>query len=164
MTVERGLLRTDPRTVYEAIFEIEYGAALATRHCVLYRNLDRGIRILTAFLASGVVVGLLAQAPMLSTVLSVLTALCTAFTAVVDLSKIADKHDHDRRAFVELRAKADSMALGKIDKALGKIRVDAALTLRGLYYPAYNEATHRIGRPDWARPLKRWERFLSLLS
>ena len=164
MFKSRGTVRADPRTLYEAQRDIEYAISLATFHCHLYTNIANGIRWLTAFLASATVVGLLARWPVVSLALGVATAALTAFTAVVDLRKLAERHESDRKRFLALQSKSDAMTLVQIDKALPTIRAKCAPTLRGLEYPAFNDMARRAGRPDWVRPLGWWERLLDTLT
>lgn len=164
MNGARDTVRTDERTTYEAKLDIQYAICLSERHCALYRHLDKGIRFITAFFASGAVATTLSTWPRTALALGVATAACAALAAVVDLGALTRKHDEDRRAFLGLLQRADGLSLAQVDKALVGLRKKAAPTLRGLEYPAYNDMVRQVGRTDYLKSLTRWETFLRILS
>ncbi|MCA9002809.1 MAG: hypothetical protein KDB61_12855 [Planctomycetes bacterium] len=154
--------RTDPRTVQEALLDVDYAVVLWGLHMRFWR---RARALVTVFLVAGssfAVVSWAQQDPKMASIAALLLVLFSAFNFAVSPADRQAEARERHRTYAELRSQLPVDAtLEQVDAALRKAAITDPPAIESLRYIAYNDnllskgyPTHVVRGFYWPRALR----------
>ncbi|WP_029221542.1 hypothetical protein [Xanthomonas cassavae] len=159
--------RTTPtnysRTKGEALLDLDFAIEISVLNQRFYERVSKGIAFLSLLAGSAAFVTIFSPNSVVVTVAGFLVGAFALAEKVYDFRGKAVIHAELIRSFLRLKARAKDLTLEQLDAAFGKASEKSIPVVQGLRMPAYNNNVRRHGFTDYARPLRRWEKFLYAL-
>lgn len=151
-----------PRTVEEAIRDLDYVCRLSQRHRRFYNRLHGLLRFLELLGGSAAVGVAFSGSPTGIKIAGVLVAIVAYTNFAFDPGARAKEHDHCGNQYAALRASVSGMTMEQIDeRRLAIAEPDYFETLR---MPSWNDMMRRHGFVSSAQPLSWRQRIMSVLA
>ena len=158
------VVRTDPRTHYEAVFDVGYGVNINRMNARAHRRLAHilsGGQVLAGTAAfTTVVANVPGAVPYLGLAVAALSVLGHFMAPAEKAVQFAEL----QRRFTRLQGRAAKLGIDAIDREIAEIRADAPDGIDALDVPAYNCTAQQIGRPDAQLRVHVGHRLASLLA
>jgi hypothetical protein len=155
---------SEARTLYEVKAEIAYAARLFERHTRLYGRVSKYVKLATLALSIAPIASLLEKFPKeLGLVFGAIVAVLSLCDVIWDPGKSAVTHEHHRKEYQRLMAKASGLSVDELDKLIDEYRIDDPVVFDSLKIPSQNDVLVALGHSQ-CRSLKPLERMFAAVS
>lgn len=142
------VVRTDPRTHYEAVFDVSYGVNINRMNARAHRRLAHVLSGAQVLAGTAAFTSVIANAPGAVPYLGLLVAAVSVIAHFMAPGEKAVQFAELQRRFTKLQGRVGKLTMEAIDREIADIRADAPDGIEALGVPAYNCTTRQIGRPD----------------
>lgn len=157
-------VRTDSRTIYEALLDVRFGRQYNDLNARLYRRFDLFFGFVGLFGGSSAFIAALGEYRTLGVIAgAAIAALAVVERLVMPVEK-AIAHEELGRRFSALDEEAGTLDLPTLERELKRLQGTGPSGFYSLKIPAYNANLLANGRPDCTVLASRWERFIALLA
>lgn len=155
--------QTYPRSTYEIGLDAGYAARLAELHMRLYRRIHLLILAINFAASTAAFASLFNGDARLTAIAGMTIASLGFIDTVADFSGLVGRFSAQRARYLLFRAEVPHLELASAERELAKINADDPSEIESLRCIACNDNLMSAGRPDFMRPLTRWQRVVAAL-